>query len=157
MSLGGWLHGAVNAPNQQEMLRQHERLMLVLFVAFAASVILLGSLALTVDGWWPERTRLTTGVDHPLAVVMFSLGFLNVLISALIRVFAPTRLRKDADTQSVANLARGLAILSLVLCETPALFGLAYVLLGGDVRPAAFLFSFALTCMAAHYAMRIRP
>ena len=139
------------------MLRQHERLMLVLFGAFAASVIFLSLLALTADSWWPERTRLVADMDHSLAVVMFSLGFLNVILSAIIRMFAPTRLRKGADTQSVANLSRGLAILALALCETPALFGLAYVLFGGDILPAAFLFSFSLTCMAAHYVARIRP
>lgn len=131
--------------------------MLLWFAAFAASVVVLGLLGLTADSWWPARTRLAADMDHSLAVVLFSLGFLNVLLSAIIRMFAPTRLRTDADTQSVANLARGLAILSLVLCETPALFGLAYVLFGGDIQPAAFLFSFSLTCMAAHYVARIRP
>lgn len=147
----------MSAPDRQEMLRQHERLMLVLFAAFAASVFVMGALALTADYWWPERTRLEAEMNRLLAVVMFSLGFLNALLSMLIRVFAPTRLRKDADTQSVANLSRGLAILALALCETPALFGLAYVLFGGDILPAAFLFSFSLTCIAAHYAARIRP
>lgn len=151
------MHDAMSAPDQHEMLRRHERLMLVLFWGFAASVIFMGLLALTADTWWPERTWLAADLDHSLAVVLFSLGFLNVILSAIIRMFAPTRLRKGADTQSMANKARGLAILSLVLCETPALFGLAYVLFGGDIRPAAFLFSFALTCMAAHHVMRLRP
>lgn len=157
MKRGRCLHDAVNAPDQQKMLQQHERLMLLWFAAFATSVIVFGLLALTADSWWPERTRLAADMDHSLAVVLFSLGFLNVLLSAIIRMFAPTRLRKNADTQSVANLARGLAILSLVLCETPAFFGLAYVLFGGDIQPAAFLFSFSLTCMAGHYVARIRP
>lgn len=131
--------------------------MLMLFAGFAASVAGMGAVALTVDAWWPDRTRLAADMDHPLAVVVFSLGFLNVLLSALIHVFAPTRLRKDADVQSLANLSRGLMILAFALCETPALFGLAYALLGGDLRPAAFLFSFSLTSIAAHYAARIRP
>lgn len=151
------MHDAVSAPDPQATLRQHERLMLVLFTAFAASVFVMSALALTADHWWPERTRLEAEMNRLLAVVMFSLGFLNALLSMLIRVFAPTRLRKDADVQSLANLSRGLMILAFALCETPALFGLAYALLGGDLRPAAFLFSFSLTSIAAHYAARIRP
>jgi hypothetical protein len=147
----------MSAPDPQEMLRRHERLALVLFTAFTASVVFMGLLALTADQWWPDRPRLEAEMNRPLAVILFSLGFLNVLISMLIRVFAPTRLRKDADRQSVANLARGLVILSFALCETPALFGLAYVLFGGDILPAAFLFSFSATSLAAHYAARIRP
>jgi F0F1-type ATP synthase membrane subunit c/vacuolar-type H+-ATPase subunit K len=139
------------------MLRRHERLMLVLFAAFTASVVFLGLLALTADQWWPERPRLEAEMNRSLAVILFSLGFLNVLLSMFIRVFAPTRLRKDADVQSLANLSRGLMILAFALCETPALFGLAYVLLGGDILPAAFLFSFSATSIAAHYAARIRP
>jgi hypothetical protein len=139
------------------MLRRHERLMLVLFAAFTASVVFLGLLALTADQWWPEQPRLEAEMNRSLAVILFSLGFLNVLLSMFIRVFAPTRLRKDADVQSLANLSRGLMILAFALCETPALFGLAYVLLGGDILPAAFLFSFSATSIAAHYAARIRP
>ena len=151
------MHGSANTPDPQEMIRGHERLMLVLFAAFAASVVFLGLFALTADQWWPVRPRLEAEMNRPLAVILFSLGFLNVLISMFIRVFAPTRLRKDADRQSVANLSRGLMILAFALCETPALFGLAYVLLGGDILPAAFLFSFSATSIAAHYAARIRP
>jgi hypothetical protein len=139
------------------MLRRHERLMAVLFVAFATSVIFLGLLALSVDAWWSERKRLAGDEGHSLAVVLFSLGVLHVLLSAAIRMFAPTRLAKQAGPLSVARMARAVAILALVLCETPALFGLVYVMLGGDIRPAAFLFSFALTCMAAHYVTRLRP
>jgi len=131
--------------------------MLVLFAAFTASVVFLGLLALTADQWWPEQPRLEAEMNRSLAVILFSLGFLNVLLSMFIRVFAPTRLRKDADVQSLANLSRGLMILAFALCETPALFGLAYVLLGGDILPAAFLFSFSATSIAAHYAARIRP
>jgi hypothetical protein len=139
------------------MLRRHERIMAVLFVAFAASVIVMGLLALSVDAWWSERKRLAEDADHSLAVVLFSLGVLHILLSVVIRMFAPTRLPKQADLPSVANMARAVAILALVLCETPALFGLVYVMVGGDIRPAAFLFSFALTCMAAHHVMRLRP
>jgi hypothetical protein len=82
---------------------------------------------------------------------------LHVFISALIRLLAPMRLQKPHDPLRVADLARAVAILACVLCETPALFGLVYVFLGGDLKPAAFFMSFSLTCIAAHYATRIRP
>lgn len=131
--------------------------MFMLFIAFAASVILVGLLALTIDTWQPWPRRPAEDADHSLAVVLFSLGVLHVALSAVIRMFAPTRLPKRPDPQSVANLARAVQVLTLALCEAPALFGLVYVILGGDIRPTAFLFSFALTCMAAHHVMRLRP
>ena len=131
--------------------------MAVLFIAFAASVILMGALTVSVQAWWPGRQRLADDEDHSLAVVLFSLGVLHVFISALIRVFAPARLEQPHDPLRVAAMARAVAIFACVLCETPALFGLVYVLLGGAIKPTAFFMSFSLTCIAAHYAARIRP
>ncbi|MBM3890190.1 MAG: hypothetical protein FJ388_13840 [Verrucomicrobia bacterium] len=147
----------MSTTDPREMLRRHERVMAMLFVAFAASVVVLGAIGLSVDVWWPERERLAEEESRSLAVVLFSLGVLHVFISALIRVFAPARLEKPRDPLRVAQVSRAVAILACVLCETPALFGLVYMLLGGGVKPAAFFMSFALTCIAAHYATRIRP
>ena len=78
-------------------------------------------------------------------------------MSAAIRMLLPMLLHGKTDPARMANAATGCTILALVLCETPALFGLIYVLAGGNTPPAAFFTVFALTCMTGHYAARIRP
>ncbi len=127
------------------------------FVAFGAAAVLTALLTLTVDTWWPHRPRLALKEDRFLASTLFALGAFNIFVSAAIRVFLPTLLRSKTGPAGVASAATGCMILSLALCETPVVFGLIYVLAGGDTHPAALFAAFALTCMAGHYMARIRP
>jgi hypothetical protein len=127
------------------------------FAAFGAAAVLAGILTLTVDVWWPQRQRLALKDDRFLAGTLFAFGAFNVLVSTAIRVLLPMFLRGKIDTASLASAATGCTILSLALCETPVLFGLIYILAGGDTQPATFFTGFALTCMAGHYVARIRP
>ena len=127
------------------------------FVAFGAAAVLTALLTLTVDAWWPHRPRLALKEDRFIAGTLFAFGAFNILVSAMIRAFLPTLLRSKTGPAGLASAATGCMILSLSLCETPVVFGLIYVLAGGDTRPAAFFTAFALTCMAGHYMARIRP
>jgi len=139
------------------MLRRHERTTRMIFAAFGVAAVLTGLLTLTVDAWWPQRQRLALKDDRFLAGTLFAFDAFNILVSAAIRLFLPMFLRGKTDPASVASAATGCTILSLALCETPVVFGLIYVLAGGDTQPAAFFTGFALTCMAGHYVARIRP
>lgn len=129
----------------------------MIFAAFGVTAVLAGLLALTVDAWWPQRQRLALKDDRFLAGTLFTFGAFNVLVSAAIRVLLPMFLRGKTDFAALASAATGCTVLSLALCETPVVFGLIYVLAGGDTQPAVFFTGFALTCMAGHYVARIRP
>jgi hypothetical protein len=126
-------------------------------MAFSAAAALLALVTLTVDAWWPHRQRMALTDDRFLAGSLFAFGAFNVLVSAAIRVCLPMLLRDKADPAGLAGAASGCTVLSLALCVTPAVFGLIYLLAGGDLRPAALFAVFALTCMAGHYVARIRP
>jgi hypothetical protein len=95
--------------------------------------------------------------DRALVGIVFFLGILHVLISAVVRIFAAARAARAADRNGLARIALSVAIIAFALCETPALFGLVYVLLGGETFPATFFFTFSLTAIAAHHVARIRP
>ena len=151
------MHDGVSAPDPVDMLRRHERRTRIVFVAFSAATVLIALLALTVDVWWPHRQRLELKDDRFLAGTLFAFGAFNVLVSAAIRVCLPMFLRGKTDPAGMAGAASGCMILSLALCETPAVFGFVHVLAGGETRPAALFAAFALTCMAGHYVARIRP
>lgn len=129
----------------------------MIFAAFSAAAVLMALLALTVDVWWSHRSRLALTDDRFLAGTLFAFGAFNVLVSAAIRVCLPMFLCGKTDRAGVVNAATACTILSLVLCETPVLFGMIYVLAGGDTQPAALFSAFALTCMLGHYLARMRP
>ncbi|MCX6898415.1 MAG: hypothetical protein NT105_06915 [Verrucomicrobia bacterium] len=147
----------MSAPNPQEMLSRHERTTRMIFATLGVAAVLTGLLTLTVDAWWPQRQRLALKDDRFLAGTLFAFGAFNILVSAAVRLFLPMFLRAKTDMAGVASAATGCTVLSLALCETPVLFGLIYIVAGGDTQPAAFFIGFALTCMVGHYVARIRP
>ncbi|MCX6910939.1 MAG: hypothetical protein NTY01_23255 [Verrucomicrobia bacterium] len=147
----------MSASDPLEMLRRHERTTRMIFAAFGVAAVLTGLVTLTVDAWWPQRQRLALKDDRFLAGTLFAFGAFNILVSAAVRLLLPMFLRGRTDMAGLASAAMGCTVLSLALCETPVLFGLIYVLAGGDTQPAAFFTGFALTCMVGHYVARIRP
>ena len=155
----GWLHPAMSRTESAGAdfdARRHQRLMHWLFVVFALSVLVMWVLTLVVDGSRPPQPRGETGRDRGMLVIVFTLGVLHVLLSAGIRMFARKPWATAATPASAANIAVSTAVITLALCEAPTLFGLVFVLLGGDALPASFFFSFSLTAMAAHYVVRLR-
>jgi len=126
------------------------------FVAFAMSVLLMWLAALAVDANRPPPQATAAGGDRMLAAILFSLGVLHVLLSAGIRISARRRWAMAPTPAAAARLALSTAVIALVLCEAPTLFGLVWVLRGGSAPLATFFFSFSLTAMAAHYVMRLR-
>ena len=153
----GWLHGAVNTPDLPILLRRHEWRTRILFAAFGAAVGLVALMALTVDMWLSHRSRMALADDRFMAGSLFAFGAFNVLVSAAIRVCLPMFLRGKIDRAGLANASMACTILAGILCATPAVFGLIYVLAGGDTPPAAFFGAFALTCLLGHYVGRVRP
>jgi hypothetical protein len=147
--------GFVIAP-EEAALRRHERVMLVLFAAFAVSVVAMSVLALNWDAWHLVRQPMEPGESRPLAGMLFLVGIFHVVMSFVLRAVVPKKLLQSQEVQRVAKLSLTVAIVALALCETSAVFGLLYVIKGGDSTLSAFFMSFALTAMVAHYAMRIR-
>ncbi|MBI5394228.1 MAG: hypothetical protein HZA91_02930 [Verrucomicrobia bacterium] len=136
--------------------RRHQRAMRWVFVAFAMSVIVMWIAALVVDASASQRRGIEAGRDREMMAIIFGLGVLHVLLSAGVRMFAQKQWAKAAGRAAAANIAVSTTVIALALCEAPTLFGFVFVLLGGDLLPANFFFTFSLTAMAAHYVARLR-